>query len=100
MRKLVVFVTVLVFLFFNLSAQKQKIIFDCDLGGAIDNAFAVVLLLSSPEEFEIPGLCMDHRNTKIDSNKKPNCTIGVTINDEVFLHQMSRRIITQNSKRN
>lgn len=55
---LLVFATV-----FNLSAQKQKVIFDCDLGGDIDDAFAVALLLSSQEEFEILGLCMDHGNT-------------------------------------
>ena len=49
--------------FFHLSAQKQKVIFDCDLGGDIDDAFAVALLLSSQEDFEILGLCMDHGNT-------------------------------------
>ncbi|MEN8117896.1 MAG: nucleoside hydrolase [Bacteroidota bacterium] len=47
----------------NLSAQKQKVIFDCDLGGDIDDAFAVALLLNSQDEFEILGLCMDHGNT-------------------------------------
>ena len=44
-------------------AQKQKVIFDCDLGGDIDDAFAVALLLASQEEFEILGFCMDHGNT-------------------------------------
>lgn len=44
-------------------SQKQKVIFDCDLGGDIDDAFAVALLLTSQEEFEILGLCMDHGNT-------------------------------------
>jgi inosine-uridine nucleoside N-ribohydrolase len=47
----------------QLSAQKQKVIFDCDLGGDIDDAFAVALLLSSQEEFEILGFCMDHGYT-------------------------------------
>ena len=46
-----------------LYAQKQKVIFDCDLGGDIDDAFAVALLLSSQEEFEILGICLDHGNT-------------------------------------
>jgi purine nucleosidase len=41
---------------------KQKIIFDCDLGGDIDDAFAVALVLTSPE-FEVLGLVMDHGNT-------------------------------------
>ncbi len=44
------------------SAEKQKVIFDCDLGGDIDDAFALALVLSSPE-FEVLGLVMDHGNT-------------------------------------
>jgi len=42
--------------------EKQKIIFDCDLGGDIDDAYALALILASPE-FEILGLVMDHGNT-------------------------------------
>ena len=45
-----------------LAAPKQKVIFDCDLGGDVDDAFAVALLLTSPE-FEVLGLVMDHGNT-------------------------------------
>jgi inosine-uridine nucleoside N-ribohydrolase len=45
-----------------LAAPKQKVIFDCDLGGDVDDAFAVALLLTSPE-FEALGLVMDHGNT-------------------------------------
>ena len=37
------------------AADKQKIILDCDLGGDIDDAFAVALVLTSPE-FEVLGL--------------------------------------------
>jgi purine nucleosidase len=44
------------------SADKQKIIFDCDLGGDIDDAFAMALILTSPE-FEVLGFVMDHGNT-------------------------------------
>jgi inosine-uridine nucleoside N-ribohydrolase len=44
------------------SEPRQKIIFDCDLGGDIDDAFAVALVLTSPE-FEVLGLVMDHGNT-------------------------------------
>ncbi len=44
------------------SAEKHKVIFDCDLGGDIDDAFAVALLLASPE-FDILGLVMDHGDT-------------------------------------
>ncbi|MBN1893193.1 nucleoside hydrolase [bacterium] len=40
-------------------ATKQKIILDCDLAGDIDDAFAVALILTSPE-FEVLGLVMDH----------------------------------------
>ncbi len=43
-------------------AEKQKIIFDCDLGGDIDDAFAMALILTSPE-FEVLGFVMDHGNT-------------------------------------
>ena len=63
MKHLVLIFTTLFFMAFQLSAQKQKVIFDCDLGGDIDDAFAVALLLSSQDEFEILGLCMDHGNT-------------------------------------
>ena len=44
------------------AGEKQKIIFDCDLGGDIDDAFAIVLVLTSPE-FEVLGFVMDHGNT-------------------------------------
>lgn len=63
MKKLNLFLTILIFASLNLSAQKQKVIFDCDLGGDIDDAFAVALLLTNQEEFEILGFCMDHGNT-------------------------------------
>jgi len=42
-----------------ISQPRQKIIFDCDLGGDIDDAFALALILSSPE-FEVLGIVMDH----------------------------------------
>ena len=64
MKKLYVFL----FLFFNVvfisGQQKQKIIFDCDFGGDIDDAFAVALILSSPE-FDVLGFVMDHGNTSL-----------------------------------
>lgn len=41
---------------------KQKIIFDCDLGSDIDDAFALGLILASPE-FEVLGIVMDHGQT-------------------------------------
>ena len=62
MRIVIVFV-ILFFNFFAATAsEKQKVLFDCDLGGDIDDAFALALLLSSPE-FEVLGLIMDHGNT-------------------------------------
>jgi len=54
---------VLLFFQLNSSAQKQKVIFDCDLGGDIDDAFAVALLLCSQEEFDILGITVGHGNT-------------------------------------
>ena len=56
----------LVFTVFNLcnALDKQKIIMDCDLGGDIDDAFAVAMILSAQDEFEILGICMDHGDTE------------------------------------
>ena len=46
-----------------LAAQKQKVILDCDLGGDIDDAFALALVLASPE-FEVLGITLDHGLTE------------------------------------
>jgi purine nucleosidase len=46
----------------SFGANKQKVLFDCDLAGDVDDAFALSLLLVSPE-FEVLGLVMDHGNT-------------------------------------
>ncbi len=51
-----------VILIFNageLRAQKQKIILDTDIGGDIDDAFALALILSSPE-FDVLGVTVGH----------------------------------------
>jgi len=45
------------------TAASQKIIFDCDLGGDIDDAFALGLVLTSPE-FEVLGITLDHGLTE------------------------------------
>ncbi|KAA3619366.1 MAG: nucleoside hydrolase [Calditrichaeota bacterium] len=57
-------ISALIFFFScSLAAQnKQKIIFDCDIGGAIDDAYAIALLLCSPE-FEILGIITDYGDT-------------------------------------
>ena len=44
-------------------SQKQKVIFDCDLGGDIDDAFALALLLNCRDEFDILGITLDHGET-------------------------------------
>jgi len=44
------------------AAEKQKVIFDCDLGDDIDDAFALALVISSPE-FDVLGIVMDYGNT-------------------------------------
>lgn len=46
-----------------LAQEKQKVILDCDLGGDIDDAFALALILASPE-FEVLGVVMDHGLTE------------------------------------
>jgi inosine-uridine nucleoside N-ribohydrolase len=63
MKKRLIQIIFFQFIFFSLLAQqKQKIIFDCDLGGDIDDAFAVALILASPE-FEVLGFVMDQGDT-------------------------------------
>jgi inosine-uridine nucleoside N-ribohydrolase len=63
MKKKLVLIVLCSFITFNLfPQQKQKIIFDCDLGGDIDDAFAVALILASPE-FEVLGFVMDQGYT-------------------------------------
>ena len=47
----------------NVYAQKHKIIFDCDLGDDIDDAFALAMILAS-DEFEVLGICTDWGNTE------------------------------------
>lgn len=55
--------TILLFLILSihpvLSQNRQKIIFDCDLGSDIDDAFALGLILASPE-FDVLGVVLDH----------------------------------------
>lgn len=45
------------------SAERQKIILDTDLGSDIDDAFALGLILASPE-YEVLGITLDHGLTK------------------------------------
>ncbi len=47
-----------------IGVEKQKIILDCDLGGDIDDAFAVAMMLTAQDEFDILGICMDYGNTE------------------------------------
>jgi inosine-uridine nucleoside N-ribohydrolase len=45
------------------SAQgKQKVIFDCDLGDDVDDAYALAMLLAAPQ-LEVLGVVMDYGNT-------------------------------------
>jgi purine nucleosidase len=64
MRKHFLFLFVLFLPLSVFGGEKQKIIFDCDFGGDIDDAFAVGLVLSSPE-FDVLGFVMDHGNTPL-----------------------------------
>jgi len=47
---------------FILNAQKQKVIFDCDFGDDIEDAYALALLLASPE-IDLLGIVLDYGNT-------------------------------------
>jgi len=57
-------VLIILFFWFTIcfAGEKQKVIFDCDLGGDIDDAFALALVISSPE-FDVLGIVMDYGNT-------------------------------------
>lgn len=63
--KRIVSVTLFALLVFNLcfGGDKQKIILDCDLGGDIDDAFAVAMMLTAQDEFDILGICLDYGDT-------------------------------------
>lgn len=63
MKHALFFLIAIFFLVSGATAQRQKVILDCDLGGDIDDAFALALLLCSQDEFEILGICMDHGYT-------------------------------------
>ena len=63
MKKFYILSFILIFLTsFSRAADKQKIIFDCDLGGDIDDAFALSLILTSPE-FDVLGIVLENNNT-------------------------------------
>lgn len=64
MKKILLFVLLLIVPLSASNKGKQKIIFDCDIGGDIDDAFAAGLILSSPE-FDVLGFVMDHGNTDL-----------------------------------
>lgn len=53
MKKLVI---LLLFAFQVFGQQKQKVIFDCDLGDDIDDAYALGLLLTMQDRYEILGI--------------------------------------------
>ncbi len=52
----------------SVQAQKQKVIIDCDLGDDIDDAYAVALMLSSTDKFEILGIttCYGRTNDRAE----------------------------------
>jgi purine nucleosidase len=62
MRVVILMLLTVVMSLIPAAGQKQKIVFDCDLAGDIDDAFALALILSSPE-FEVLGVVMDHGDT-------------------------------------
>jgi hypothetical protein len=64
MKKAVV--SIFVFMVFSIcnGVDRQKVILDCDLGGDIDDAFALAMMLSAQETFDILGICLDHGDTE------------------------------------
>ena len=63
MKNLYAFLLLAFITLHSFAGEKQKIIFDCDLGDDIDDAFALAMILAS-EEFEVLGICMDWANTE------------------------------------
>ncbi len=58
-------ILLLLFLAFQLvGQQKQKVIFDCDLGDDIDDAFALGLLLTMQDRYEILGITTCYGRTE------------------------------------
>ncbi len=63
MKKLLLIVSITIFyMSLSFAADKQKIIFDCDLGDDIDDAFALAMILASPE-LDVLGIVLDYGNT-------------------------------------
>ena len=65
MKKNLLILSVLIFISgfsFNAFSQKQKVILDTDFGDDIDDAYALGLLIASPE-INILGVVMDYGNT-------------------------------------
>ncbi len=63
------FALLLIFLYtLTLCAQKQKVILDCDLGDDIDDAYAIALLLSNTDKFDILGIttCYGRTNDRAE----------------------------------
>ena len=44
------------------TAEREKVLFDCDIGSDIDDAYALALLLASPE-IELVGVTVGHART-------------------------------------
>lgn len=66
MKNLILVLSIILFCWIGLgqsAEQRIKIIFDCDLGSDIDDAFALALILSSPE-FDVLGITLDHGLTQ------------------------------------
>lgn len=61
MKKLII---LLLFAFQVFGQQKQKVIFDCDLGDDIDDAYALGLLLSMQDRYEILGITTCYGRTE------------------------------------
>ena len=56
MKKPIIFLLTCLCFAFSAQAQKQKVILDCDLGDDIDDAYALALLLSNTDKFDILGI--------------------------------------------
>lgn len=62
LHKLLTFILLTVCL--SLFSQKQKVIFDCDLGDDVDDAYALALLLTQQDQLEILGITTCYGRTE------------------------------------
>ena len=87
----------LLFCFFA-NAQKQKVILDCDLGDDIDDAYALALLLTNTDKFEVLGITTCYGRT--NDRAELACKLLAETGKENIPVAMGRNTSGQNERAN